>query len=318
MTGRATAALPYAPGVPAPDRWPPLPYEDWLPTKQTVHRYTQIVGKIRMALVPFRNHWWHVTLYVTDRGLSTGSMPAGDIEAEIAFDLVEHRLVVTTSDGGRRALDLTHRPACADVYADLFAALDELGVRVEIRAQPFDLGDSPPFADDREHDSYDADAVHRWWRTLAMTQRVLDRFRGGFAGKASPVQLFWHSFDLAHARYSGRPAPVPGDADPVSAEAYSHEVVAFGFWPGDDRRTPYPAFYSYTAPEPAGLREHPLPAGAEWADTGNGSLAVLPHDAVRASADPDDLLLAFYEAAWRAGTTAAGWDLSGASPHTAA
>lgn len=304
--------------MPAPDRWPPLPYEDWLPTKQTVHRYTQIVGKIRMALVPFRNHWWHVTLYVTDRGLSTGSMPSGDIEAEIAFDLVEHRLVVTTSDGGRRALDLTHRPACADVYADLFAALDELGVRVEIRAQPFDLGDSPPFADDREHDSYDADAVHRWWRTLAMTQRVLDRFRGGFAGKASPVQLFWHSFDLAHARYSGRPAPVPGDADPVSAEAYSHEVVAFGFWPGDDRRTPYPAFYSYTAPEPAGLREHPLPAGAEWVDTGNGSLAVLPHDAVRASADPDDLLLAFYEAAWRAGTTAAGWDLSGASPHTAA
>jgi uncharacterized protein DUF5996 len=316
---RAVApAVPYARAVPAPDRWPPLPYEDWLPTKQTVHRYTQIVGKVRMALVPFRNHWWHVTLYVTARGLSTGPMPAGDREAEIAFDFVEHRLVVTTSDGGHRALDLTHRPACAHVYTDLFAALDDLGVQVEIRPVPFDLGDSPPFDEDREHRHYDPDAVHRYWRVLAMTQRVLDRFRSRFAGKASPVQLFWHSFDLAHARYSGRPAPVPEGADPVSAEAYSHEVVAFGFWPGDERRTPYPAFYSYTAPEPDGLRDHALPEGAEWQDTGNGSLAVLPYDAVRASGDPDGLLLAFYEAAWQAGATAAGWDLSAAAPHTPA
>ncbi len=183
---------------------------------------------------------------------------------------------------------------------------------------PFDLGDSPPFGEDREHRHYDPDAVHRYWRVLAMTQRVLDRFRSRFAGKASPVQLFWHSFDLAHARYSGRPAPVPEGADPVSAEAYSHEVVAFGFWPGDERRTPYPAFYSYTAPEPDGLRDHALPEGAEWQDTGNGSLAVLPYDAVRASGDPDGLLLAFYEAAWQAGATAAGWDLSAAAPHTPA
>ena len=157
----AAPAVPYPRSVPAPDRWPPLPYEDWRPTKQTVHRYTQIVGKVRMALVPFRNHWWHVTLYVTARGLSTGPMPAGDREAEIAFDFVEHRLVVTTSDGGHRALDLTHAPACADVYADLFAALDDLGVQVEIRPVPFDLGDSPPFGEDREHRDYDPDAVHR-------------------------------------------------------------------------------------------------------------------------------------------------------------
>ena len=251
-------AVPYARDVTGPDRWPPLPYEDWLPTKQTVHRYTQMVGKVRMALVPFRNHWWHVTLYVTARGLSTGPMPAGDREAEIAFDLVDHRLVVTTSDGGHRALDLTRRPACADVYADLFAALD-------------DLGDSPPFDEDREHRDYDPDAVHRWWRVLAMTQRVLDRFRGRFAGKASPVHLFWHGFDLAHARYSGRPAPVPEGADPVGAEAYSHEVVAFGFWPGDDRLTPYPAFYSYTSPEPDGLRDHPPPRTRPPPDAQAGS-----------------------------------------------
>src|SRR4051794_5375859 len=140
--------------MPGPDRWPPLPYEEWLPTKQTLHRYTQIVGKIRMALVPFRNHWWHVTLYVTARGLSTGPMPAGDREVEIAFDLVDHRLVVTTGEpGGRREMALTERPTCADVYADLFAALDDLGVEVEIRPQPFDLGDSPPFPEDREHRS---------------------------------------------------------------------------------------------------------------------------------------------------------------------
>jgi hypothetical protein len=236
-------------------------------------------------------------------------MPAGDREVEIAFDLVDHRLVVTTGEpGGRREIDLTQRPACADFYAELFAALDDLGVEVEIRPQPFDLGDSPPFPEDREHRSYDADAVHRFWRVLAMTQRVLDRFQGGFAGKASPVQLFWHSFDLAHARYSGRAVTVGEGTDPVSAEAYSHEVIAFGFWPGDERRTPYPAFYSYTAPEPDGLRDQPLPEGAEWQDTGSGSLAVLPYDIVRESADPAGMLLDFFESAYQAGVRTAGWD----------
>ena len=296
-----------------PGRWPPLPYEEWSPTKETLHRYVQIVGKIRMALVPLRNHWWHATLYVTERGLSTGAMPAGDVELAISFDFVRHRLVVTTSDGRIRELDLTARPAAADFHQGLFGILDELGVAVEIHAEPYDLGESPAFTEDREHRSYDPDAVHRFWRALALTQRVLDRFRSGFAGKASPVHVFWHSFDLAHARYSGRPAPV-GDVDAVSAEAYSHEVIAFGFWPGDDRRTPYPAFYSYTAPEPAGLRERALVEGAEWEDGGGGSLAVLPYEAVRGHADPDGLLLGFYRAAWRAGTEAAGWDLSAMRP----
>jgi hypothetical protein len=289
--------------------WPALPYADWEPTKQTLHRYAQIVGKVRMALVPPLNHWWHATLYVTARGLATGPMPAGDRTAEIELDLLDHRLAVRVSDGRTAGFALRERPACAHFYADLFAALGDVGVEARIRPEPFDLGDSPPFPEDTEHDSYDADAVERFWDILRRTDAALGRFRSGFAGKASPSHLFWHSFDLAHARFSGRRAPAIPGADRVTAEAYSHEVIAFGWWPGDDRRTPFPAYYSYTAPEPDGLRDRPLaPAAAEWQDTGSGSLAILPYDAVRAAADPAAELLAFYESAYRAGAEAAGWD----------
>jgi hypothetical protein len=291
--------------------WPALPYAEWEPTKQTLHRYAQIVGKLRMALVPPLNHWWHVTLYVSACGLTTGPMPAGDRTAEIELDFVDHRVGVRTSDGLTAGFPLRERPACADFYAALFAALGDVGVEVRIDAKPFDLGDSPPFPDDTEHDSYDADAVERCWTILRLTDAALATFRSRFTGKASPSHVFWHSFDLAHARFSGRPAPpIPG-ADPVTAEAYSHEVIAFGWWPGDDRRTPYPAFYSYTAPEPPGLRDRPLaPAAAAWQDTGNGSLAILPYDAVREAADPAAELLLFYERAYRAGAEAAGWDVA--------
>jgi hypothetical protein len=289
--------------------WPALPYADWEPTKQTLHRYAQMVGKVRMALVPPRNHWWHVTLYVSARGLVTGAMPAGDRMAEIELDLTGHRLEVRASDGRRAGFALQDRPACAHFYEDLFGALGEVGVTAEIVARPFDLGDSPAFPDDTVHDSYDPDAVERFAQVLRQTDAVLARFRSGFAGKASPTHLFWHSFDLAHARFSGRRAPAIPGADPVTAEAYSHEVIAFGWWPGDDRRTPYPAFYSYTAPEPDGLRSHELaPAAAEWQDTGNGNLAVLPYDAVREAGDPGAALLAFYESAYAAGARAAGWN----------
>ncbi len=291
--------------------WPPLPYEDWQPTKQTLHRYAQMVGKVRMALVPFRNHWWHATLYVSTRGLTTGPMPLeGARTAEIEFDFVDHELRVRSSDGRSAGFPLRDRLACAHFYRDLFGALAEVGVDVEIRAEPFDLGDSPAFPDDTEHDSYDADAVERWWTILRATDGVLARFVSRFNGKASPVQLFWHGLDLAHSRYSGRPAPSMETADRITKEAYSHEVIAFGWWPGDDRRNPYPAFYSYTAPEPDGLARQALrPAEAEWQETGNGSLAVLPYDAVRGAADPGEVLLAFYESAYVAGATAAGWDL---------
>ncbi len=298
------------PRRPVSTAWPPLPYQDWQPTKQTLHRYVQMVGKVRMALMPFRNHWWHVTLYVSTRGLTTGPMPVGDGRTvEVEFDLIGHELRVRSSDGRAAGFPLRDRLACADFYRDLFAALREVGVEVEIHPEPFDLGDSPAFPDDTEHDSYDADAVERWWTVLRSTDGVLAGFASRFNGKASPVQIFWHGFDLAHARYSGRRAPAIEGADAVTKEAYSHEVIAFGWWPGDDRRNPYPAFYAYTAPEPDGLSEQPLqPAEAEWQDTGNGSLAVLPYDAVLSAPDPAGVLLDFYESAYRAGVTAAGWD----------
>jgi hypothetical protein len=291
--------------------WPALPFADWEPTKQTLHRYAQIVGKVRMALVPPLNHWWHATLYVSARGLRTGPMPYGDRTVEIELDFVDHRLAVRASDGRTAGFALRERPACAHFYEDLFGALGDVGVTVAINPQPFDLGDSPAFPDDTEHHSYDADAVERFWAILRSTDAVLAEFRGQFTGKASPSHLFWHSFDLAHARFSGRRAPAMPDADAVTREAYSHEVIAFGWWPGDDRRTPYPAFYSYTAPEPDGLRERPLaPAAAAWQDTGNGSLAILPYDAVREAADPAAELLLFFERAYRAGAEAAGWDVA--------
>jgi Family of unknown function (DUF5996) len=294
----------------ASDTWPALPYADWEPTKQTLHRYAQIVGKLRMSLVPFRNHWWHVTLYVSAHGLTTGPMPYGGLSVEVELDFVDHRLHVRTSQGGAASFPLHDELACAGFYAQLFAGLREVGVAAEIDPKPFDLGDSPAFPDDTLHDSYDPDAVERWWRILRLTSEALARFASGFNGKASPVHLFWHSFDLAHARYSGKRAPATPGVDRVSAEAYSHEVVAFGWWPGDDRTTPYPAFYSYTAPEPDALRHRPLePAAAEWQDTGSGSLAILPYDAVRPSPSPAATLLDFYESAYRAGATAAGWDL---------
>jgi uncharacterized protein DUF5996 len=293
----------------APGAWPPLPYEPWTPTKQTVHRYTQMVGKLRMRLMPFRNHWWHVTLLPSAHGLTTGPMPYGEETVEVEFDFVDHRLHIRTSSGRTAGFALRDRLSCASFYEDLFAGLRGVGVEATIRPEPFDLGDSPAFPQDTVNDSYDAEAVERWWRILRLTDQVLARFASRFNGKTSPTQLFWHSFDLAHARYSGRPAPALEGADPVTAEAYSHEVVAFGWWPGDDRRTLYPAFYSYTAPEPGGLADQPLsPPGAGWQDTGTGSLAVLPYDEVRAAPDPAATLLDFFQSAYLAGARAAGWD----------
>jgi hypothetical protein len=293
----------------APAAWPPLPYREWEPTKQTLHRYAQMVGKLRMSLVPFRNHWWHATLYVSARGLTTGPMPAGDLTAEVEFDFVDHRLRVRTSAGGAAAFALRDRVPCADFYRDLAAALHEVGVDAEPGRMPFDLGDSPAFPDDREHDSYDADAVERFWHVLRRTDAVFAAFASRFNGKASPSHLFWHSFDLAHARFSGRRAPAIEGADPVTAEAYSHEVISFGWWPGDDRTTQFPAYYSYTAPEPAALAAQPLrPAEAAWSDTGRGHLAVLPYDVVREAADPAGTLLEFLESAYQAGARTAEWD----------
>jgi len=236
-------------------------------------------------------------------------MPCSAGLAEIELDLVAHRAVVRTSRGDTRDFALREGLSVAAFHDLLFGALGALGVRCVIRPTPFDLGDSPPFPEDREHRAYDAEAVGRWWTTLRSTADVLGEFSGRFSGKTSPVHLFWHGLDLAVTRFSGRRAPAIEGADPVTAEAYSHEVVSFGFWAGDDR-VPAPAFYSYTAPEPPGLTEQPLaPAAAAWQTGPTGSLALLMYEDALAEPDPRAALMEFLESAYLAGATTAGWDI---------
>lgn len=293
----------------ADETWPALPLEAWRPTKETLHRYCQIVGKVRMALMPHRNHWWNVTLAVGARGLGTGPMPCEPGLAEIEIDVVAHRLVVRTSAGGTREFALHDGLSVAAFHDRLFAALGSLGIHCAISPTPFDLAGSPPFPEDHEHRSYDAAAVARHWAIVRASHVVFTAFAGAFTGKTSPVQLFWHSFDLAVTRFSGRRAPAAEGVDPVTAEAYSHEVVSFGFWAGDDR-IPAPAYYSYTAPEPAGLAETTLePAAARWQTGPTGSLALLMYDDVRSAPDPAAAVRAFLDSAYAAGAGAGGWDV---------
>ena len=286
----------------------PMPLDAWEPTKDTLHLWCQIVGKVQLALTPRRNHWWNVTLQPTVRGLTTRRMPTGGDSLELELDLVDHRLRArtTTGEGG---FGLEDGLSVAGFHRRLGDVLDGLGVEVAIRAEPFGVPVTTPFAEDEEHASYDAAAATRFLRVLQWSADVFEEFAGWYSGKTSPVQLFWHSFDLAVSRFSGRRAPAVPDADPVTAEAYSHEVISFGFWPGD-RRTPFPAYYSYTAPEPPGLRDRPLrPKAARWTEPGGGSLALLDYDDVRAAADPPATLLDFLQSAYEAGAASAGWDL---------
>lgn len=292
---------------PSPPDLPPLPLDPWAATKDTLHRFTQIIGKIRLGTAPFRNHWWHAALYPSVRGLSTGPIPHEGSAFALEFDFLQHRLRLATSDGGERNVDLVGQTV-ARFYNETIAGLVALGVTVAIYPVPYEIEPADPFPADDHPCVYAPDAVRRWWRILLWTDGVFQEFAGRFVGKASPIHFFWHSFDLAYTRFSGRRAPAMPDADPVTREAYSHEVISFGFWPGD-ARTPYPAFYSYTAPEPESLTAQPLaPAAAFWQDTGRGHLALLPYDDLRQAADPHSDLLAFLESTYQAGVRAAGWD----------
>ena len=288
---------------------PALPLEEWEQTRDTLHLWLQIVGKIRLASTPLANHWWNVPLYVTARGLTTRQMRQEDASFEIDFDFLDHELLIRTDQGEVAAFPLVDGLSVSGFYRELFPRLARLGIEPEIRAQPFGLPDATPFADDTEHASYDAQAVARFWRVLQFTDSAFSDFAGWYCGKQSPVHLFWHGFDLAMTRFSGLPAPVSESADSVSREAYSHELISFGFWAGDStvRR---PTFYSYTAPEPDGLTEEPLrPAGARWdAPYGSSSFALLDYDEVRAAPDPREALLAFLQSAYEAGARRAGWD----------
>jgi hypothetical protein len=297
---------------------PELRLDEWEPSKDTLHLYAQIVGKVRLASTTRANHWWNVPLYVTARGLTTRRMRQGGVSFEIDFDFLDHELIVRTARGEREAFPLVDGLSIAAFHQDLFARLVKLGIRPAIRSVPYRVPMTTPFPEDEEHASYDAAMVERFWRVLLFADQVFTEFSGWYSGKQSPVHVFWHSFDLALTRFSGRPAPVSESADAVSREAYSHEVISFGFWAGDGtvRR---PTFYSYTAPEPPGLTEERLrPPLARWASPyGSSNFAMLDYDDVRNAPDPRRLLLQFLQSAYEAGARRGGWDTDALASSTA-
>ena len=290
--------------------WPDLPYERWKETCRTLHLWTQVVGKVRLAQSPWLNHSWHVPLYVTARGLTTSSIAHAERAFDIEFDFVEHVLALRTSDGGGREVGLRPR-SVADFYAAVMTALAELDLSVTIDRMPNEIADAIPFDQDTTHCAYDAGYAQRFWRILVQVNRVLSQFRTSFLGKCSPVHFFWGSFDMAVTRFSGRRAPrhpggVPHLADTVVREAYSHEVSSAGFWPGGGG-VEYAAFYSYAYPEPAGFRQAPVrPSGAFFSEALGEFL--LPYDVVRTAADPDDTLLEFLRSTYEAAANAGAWD----------
>jgi hypothetical protein len=269
------------------DLWPSLPpAAEWEDTRATLHMWTQIVGKIRMAQTPLMNHWWNVTLYVTPRGLTTSAMPWNGESFSLDFDFIDHKLVVVTSTGAARTMPLTAQ-SVADFYRALMALLAGIGIHPQFSTLPSEVENPIRFEDDTQHAAYDAEMVHRFWRALLQADRVLKIFRARFNGKCSPVHFFWGGFDLACSRFSGRPAPPrPGSIDRI---AYSHECCSAGFWAGSGDKWPEPAFYSYAAPEPAGFADA---APRYRRETG---LCELSYQTVRASADPDATLLEFWQ-----------------------
>lgn len=291
--------------------WPELEYAGWRDTALTLQLWTQIVGKIRLSLTPWRNHGWQVPLYVTARGLGTSAIPAGATTFDIEFDFVDHRLVSRSSSGKVHVIEL--RPmTVAAFYGEVMGSMAALDVDVRINLLPNEVADPVAFDMDSVHASYDAAAARRFWEALVQVNRVFSLFRTGFLGKVSPVHFFWGSFDLAVTRFSGRRAPlhpggVPGLPDRVTREAYSHEVSSAGFWPGSDM-FPHAAFYSYAYPEPPGFRVATVPKEAGF-DEALGEF-VLPYAAVRKAADPDALLLDFLSATYAAAAEAGDWDRS--------
>ena len=288
-----------------PSDWPNLPFAEWEGTCDTLHMWTQIVGKTRLALTPLENHWWNVPLYVTPRGLTTSAIPYGPGAFSIDFDFVAHKLWFKTSDGREHSMGLYPR-SVADFYSEYMVSLRSLGIEVRIHRTPVEFDDVTPFDKDQHHASYDAEYVERFQRILINCERAFKQFRSGFLGKCSPVHFFWGSFDLAVTRFSGRPAPQREGIDPVTREAYSHEVASCGFWPGD-RRFKQAAFYAYSAPSPAELDGEPVrPAAAYW-DKQLGEF-ILKYSDVRTAPAPDQAILDFCESAYEAGAKLAQWD----------
>jgi Family of unknown function (DUF5996) len=288
--------------MPDTEAWPSLPFAEWRDTCATLHMWTQIVGKIRLAQAPLINHWWQVPLYVTSRGLTTSPIPYGERVFDIGFDFIDHRLTIGTNDGRSESFAL--RPqAVAEFYAEI----------IRIWTTPVEVPDPIPFERDRTHAVYDPDYANRFWRILVQADRLFTAFRARFLGKVSPVHFFWGSFDLAVTRFSGRPAPThpgaPNVADRVTREAYSHEVSSCGFWPGGPGME-QPIFYSYAYPQPAGFGEAPVRPAAAAYNHDFGEF-ILPFDAVRQAAAPDETLLDFLQSTYEAAATLAHWERAG-------
>ena len=292
------------------DVWPELPLENWRATCATLHMWLQIVGKVRLTLSPWWNHSWHTTLYVTARGLTTSPIPHGTRTFQIDLDLIDHELILQTSDAAIFNAPLQPQTV-ADFYAQLMDALRRLNLDVKIHARPNEVADAIPFARDEMHAAYDPASVNRFWRVLVQSDRVFRAFRGRFVGKCSPVHLFWGALDLAVTRFSGRRAPahpggIPNLPDRVTREAYSHEVSSCGFWPGSGA-VAYPAYYSYAYPEPEGFAKAAVrPAQAFYSP--DFREFVLPYEAVRTAADPDAVLLAFLQSTYEAAADLGAWE----------
>jgi len=288
---------------------PELRLEDWETTRDTLHLWAQVVGKVKLASTPPSNHLWHAALYPGVCGLTTGRVGLGRLRFSIEVDLVAHELAVRAGDGRTAAFALEDGLSVADFDRRLHELLERFGVDVAIVERPQRRpGPAEPFQLDTVHAGYDPEAAGRWWAALDWVALVFEEFAGWFQGKQSPVHLFWHTFDLVLTRYSGRPVPPDPEADPVAREVWSHEQLSVGFWPGD-KATRHAAFYGLVWPEPDGLREHPLqPAQAAWRELPTGSLALLDYEAVRTAPDPRTALLAFLQSVYDAGAGAAYWD----------
>ena len=291
--------------------WPELPYAAWKETCATLQLWTQIVGKARLALTPWLNHSWHVALYVTARGLTTSPIPVGGRTLQIDLDFIDHVLWVRTGDGHFRQIMLAPK-SVAEFYAEVFAALAELGLDIRINTMPSEIVDGIPFDQDRIHIAYDREYANRFWRVLLSTNDVLSRFRTGFLGKASPVHFFWGSFDLAVTRFSGRTAPphpggVPHLPDAVAREAYSHEVSSAGFWPGGGGPMADAAFYSYAYPAPEGFATAAVRPAQAFFSKELGEF-ILPYDAMRAAPDPERALMEFLQSTYEAAADLGRWD----------
>lgn len=287
--------------------WPSLPYEEWKDTYETLHMWTQIVGKIRLALSPMVNHWWQVTLYVTPRGLTTSPIPYGTGTFEIRFDFIDHHLTVYKSDGTTRIMGLYPR-SVADFYRELMSILRSLGIQVMINPIPQEVPNPIACDTDTVHASYDEEYANRFWRILVQTDSILKEFRGRFIGKCSPVHFFWGSFDLVVTRFSGRRAPERPGADLMTREAYSHECSSVGFWPGSGSVLA-PAYYAYTTPEPSGLSQARVHPDAAYYDPQMKEFFLM-YDDVRGAPDPRATLLDFLQTTYEAGADLAGWDRS--------